>query len=166
MNESDLKSLLNMLASTGQTLGGLGNKEVEEIRRLMMGDSEEVQWADGANPGMHVDEDGDLVAGDPDHPLWGKKAQQKFADLQKGDNNIRLIEEEQDRIAVCVDNTGIEDQFDQGIEYIFEDQYKGTIRVYDKTGELRECFGERFKVKSNGECFFKMLKHFSQWTGV
>lgn len=61
---------------------------------------------------------------------------------------IRLIQP--DNIVECLDNTGIGDGFDVGIEYVFEGRHDGEmISVYDKTGTLRECFSSRFKVKSS-----------------
>jgi len=56
-----------------------------------------------------------------------------------------------DNIAVCVNSSGMEDAFDVGIEYMFEGEADGEmLSVYDKTGTLRECFRDRFEVKSGG----------------
>jgi len=70
---------------------------------------------------------------------------------------IKLMKPE--NVVECVDNTGIEDQFDEGIEYIFENRTDDMISVYDRTGTLRECFAERFRVKSSGD-LMGMKKHF------
>ena len=54
-----------------------------------------------------------------------------------------------DNVAVCLDNTSMEDRFDEGIEYIFESILDdGFIEVYDKFGELQVCFKNRFRVIS------------------
>jgi nitrite reductase/ring-hydroxylating ferredoxin subunit len=65
-----------------------------------------------------------------------------------GENTIRVIQP--DNIVECLDNTGIEDGFDVGVEYVFEGRHGGEmISVYDKIGALRECFSSRFRVKSS-----------------
>lgn len=49
-------------------------------------------------------------------------------------------------IVECLDNAGIEHQFDKGIEYVAELHTEpGLVWVYDKLGEKQECFTERFK---------------------
>jgi len=48
-------------------------------------------------------------------------------------------------IAVCRDNTGMEDSFDRGVDYVVSPCVeKGFIRVYDKRGIPRKCFRGRF----------------------
>lgn len=61
---------------------------------------------------------------------------------------IRFIQP--DNVVECLDNTGMEDGFDVGVEYVFDGRHDGEmISVYDKIGKLRECFSFRFKVKSS-----------------
>jgi predicted DNA-binding WGR domain protein len=51
---------------------------------------------------------------------------------------------------ICVDNTGMEDSFDEGVEYVAEPHAEeGMIYVWDRNAQKRECFAERFK-KNNG----------------
>jgi len=64
-----------------------------------------------------------------------------------------------DNVAACVDNSGIEEQFDEGIEYIYETGTAGMISVHDRTGVIRECFASRFDVKSSKDMFI-FRKHF------
>ena len=52
-----------------------------------------------------------------------------------------------DLALVCVDNTGIEDHFDQGIEYVIENHPDPQmIYAYDKQGEKGEYLVDRFAV--------------------
>jgi len=52
-----------------------------------------------------------------------------------------------DLVALCVDISGLEERFDEGIEYVFERHAdKAMLWVYDKFGEKRECFFERFRL--------------------
>ena len=49
-------------------------------------------------------------------------------------------------IVICLNSTGIENQFDQDIEYVGETHPdKSMLWVYDKIGEKREVFNARFK---------------------
>ena len=100
--------------------------------------SDDVQWAEGCDPEMYTDEDGDLVAGNNKYPFWQKKPGE--------DITVRIVQP--DNIVECVNNAGMEDQFDQGVEYIFEGKPGEMITVFDKCGEKRECFADRFKVIS------------------
>lgn len=51
---------------------------------------------------------------------------------------------------VCANNLGVEDVFDQGIEYMAEKHNElGMLWVYDKFGKRREMFAERFKAQEN-----------------
>jgi len=53
-------------------------------------------------------------------------------------------------IVECVDNSGMEDKFDAGIEYVGEiHDDDSLVWVYDKLGHRQECFAERFKVLEN-----------------
>jgi len=46
----------------------------------------------------------------------------------------------------CVDATGIEEIFDEGMTYIAEPHTDSSmLYVYDRNGQKRECFRERFK---------------------
>ena len=49
-------------------------------------------------------------------------------------------------VAVCTDNKGIEEQFDEGVGYVWERSRSGMVEVYDKTGTKRECFRARFRM--------------------
>ena len=54
-------------------------------------------------------------------------------------------------VVVCIDNAGMEDKFDKGIEYVFEAHSESVmIWVYDKEGKKQECFSERFDVVDEG----------------
>jgi len=54
--------------------------------------------------------------------------------------------EPEDIVVKCVDDLGIEDRFDQGIDYIAEDHSDtDMIWVYDRFGEKGEFFKTRFK---------------------
>jgi hypothetical protein len=76
------------------------------------------------------------------------------------ETKIRLILP--DNVSVCVDNTGLEEWFDEGVEYIFESRANGMISVHDRTGVLRECFESRFEVRSSND-LFSFKKHFKMW---
>ena len=50
-------------------------------------------------------------------------------------------------VAVCLDNNGLSEGFDVGVEYVFEPHAeKGMLWVYDRFGERKACFKERFKL--------------------
>jgi len=50
-------------------------------------------------------------------------------------------------VAVCKDNTGMEEFFDEGVEYVVSPcASKGFLRVYDRFDGLRECFRSRFSA--------------------
>jgi hypothetical protein len=52
---------------------------------------------------------------------------------------------EEDKVMVCVDNTGMEDRFDVGIEYIVEEHKdQKVLYAYDKLGRKDEYFQTRF----------------------
>jgi len=51
-------------------------------------------------------------------------------------------------VAQCVDNTGLEEFFDRGIEYVVERVEKDMIAVFDKFGKIRDCFRPRFRMVS------------------
>jgi len=64
---------------------------------------------------------------------------------------VKIKEPPKEGVAVCLDNSGIEDKFDQGIEYVFEIHDDPTmIWMFDKEGEKQECFSERFEVTDEG----------------
>lgn len=49
---------------------------------------------------------------------------------------------------VCVDNKGIEDKFDEGVEYVVEDSdEKDFVYAYDKNGSRELVFRKRFDFK-------------------
>ena len=51
-------------------------------------------------------------------------------------------------VAVCLNNSGAEEKFDVGVEYVFETHKdKSMIWVWDKFGVKGEFFKERFKLK-------------------
>lgn len=45
----------------------------------------------------------------------------------------------------CVENRGVEDGFDKGVEYVASMERDGMWLVFDKYGEMRECLMERFE---------------------
>jgi len=63
--------------------------------------------------------------------------------------NSKVAEEEIFEIAVCLDNIGMEDNFDIGVGYCFEEDTKGKelIKVFDKAGIIVECDNERFRIE-------------------
>jgi len=49
--------------------------------------------------------------------------------------------------AKCVENVGMEDKFDVGVEYVSVERPCGeVIDVYDKNGLSQQCFADRFEV--------------------
>ena len=49
-------------------------------------------------------------------------------------------------VVVCRDNTGMEDRFDEGVEYVREKhEADDMVYVYDKFGVKQECFADRFE---------------------
>ena len=57
----------------------------------------------------------------------------------------RMLDPEK-QVAICVDRTGLEDKFDEGIEYVFERcRTPGMVFVYDKLGVKAEYFVQRFR---------------------
>ena len=57
----------------------------------------------------------------------------------------RMLDPEK-QVAICVDRSGLEDKFDEGIEYVFEKcRTPGMVFVYDKLGEKAEYFVQRFR---------------------
>jgi hypothetical protein len=63
-------------------------------------------------------------------------------------------------IAICINNTGIEDKFDLGVEYVFEEHKDfQMICVYDKNGIKGEFFRDRFeRVRGSSPLKFKEFK--------
>jgi hypothetical protein len=61
----------------------------------------------------------------------------------------KIAQEEIFEVAVCLDNIGMEDKFDVGVGYCFEENTKGLelIKVFDKVGNTIECNNERFKIE-------------------
>lgn len=71
-----------------------------------------------------------------------------------------------DQVMVCVDNTGMDDRFDVGIEYIVEDHTndKTMILVFDKMGRKDIYFRNRFLTpeqwdKKQGKIKVKAIKN-------
>lgn len=62
-----------------------------------------------------------------------------------------IAEQDRDVVGVCVDNDGIEESFDQGVEYVVGRFIleKGMISVFDKFGREIECMVHRFKIEAN-----------------
>lgn len=53
---------------------------------------------------------------------------------------------------VCVNNTGIEDKFDLGVTYVFEEHAdEDMLWVTDKFGQRRESLKERFQMPKRAE---------------
>ena len=55
---------------------------------------------------------------------------------------------ERDMVAVCVDNLGIEELFDRGVEYVvgaFRED--GMVAVFDRFGQETECMRCRFRMR-------------------
>jgi predicted DNA-binding WGR domain protein len=71
----------------------------------------------------------------------------------------------EDEVQVCVDNSGIEDRFDIGIEYLVENHAdKGMVYVYDKLGRKDEYFRIRFVTPEqwaikNGKIIVNIIKN-------
>lgn len=85
----------------------------------------------------------------PESKLGTTKAMEEREKSKKGKPLTQAFSEEEmkDMAALCVDTAGMEDSFDKGIEYVFE-QHKDSsmLYVYDKFGKKRECFKERFRL--------------------
>ena len=48
---------------------------------------------------------------------------------------------------ICINNVGIEDKFDQGVEYVAVALREvGFLTVYDKLGKKQTCMASRFKI--------------------
>ena len=49
---------------------------------------------------------------------------------------------------ICLNNVGIEDKFDQGVEYVAVAVVRelGFLTVYDKFGKKQTCMASRFKI--------------------
>jgi predicted DNA-binding WGR domain protein len=61
-------------------------------------------------------------------------------------NNTPSLEDS--LVAVCLNNSGAEEKFDVGVEYVFEaHKDKSMIWVYDKFGAKGEYFRDRFEIK-------------------
>lgn len=62
--------------------------------------------------------------------------------------SVKNMEYDED-VVICLNNSGMEDKFDESIEYISEKHDDlGMIYVYDKFGQKQECFMDRFKIPS------------------
>jgi predicted DNA-binding WGR domain protein len=71
-----------------------------------------------------------------------------------GDNLVQL-----DEVMVCIDNDGIEDRFDIGIEYLVKKHKDETmVYVYDKMGQKGEFFKVRFLTPDQYQCEAKQRK--------
>jgi hypothetical protein len=86
-------------------------------------------------------------------PVFPKTARECAKEMQEISKKFQ-----RDKIAICLDNTGIENQFDQDIEYIFKDIENGIITVYDKIGKLQSCFEDRFKIISCKQSILETTK--------
>lgn len=61
------------------------------------------------------------------------------------EDSLQANGDEEDFVVVCVDNGGMTDKFDLGVEYVAEDSTShNMIFVYDKYGVKSEYFKERF----------------------
>jgi len=50
-------------------------------------------------------------------------------------------------VVVCLNNSGMVDKFDEGIEYVYEaHEDEQMLWVYDKLGDKQECFTDRFEI--------------------
>lgn len=79
--------------------------------------------------------------------LKSRKQKDEQKQKQEDEQKQKVEQKDDDLVALCVDMTGLEDRFDQGIEYVFERHAdKAMLWVYDKFGEKREVFRERFKL--------------------
>jgi hypothetical protein len=55
-------------------------------------------------------------------------------------------------LATCRDNLGLEDKFDQGIEYVAEEHHDpDMVWVVDNFGVRQECFKSRFSLRIEEE---------------
>ena len=104
---------------------------IEHRESEHVGGNFDIEWAEGWDPQMYVDEDGDLVSANDKYPFWQKGA--------------KSGEHVPDTVVECVDNSGMEDQFDVGVEYILDSKDGDFFTVYDKLGIRRECFRDRFR---------------------
>jgi len=80
----------------------------------------------------------------------GKSSVQNKPEKKTSLENERVLDPTT-QVAVCVDNSGMEDRFDIGTSYVFElakgrtERIKGMVKVYDKTGQADEYMAERFR---------------------
>ena len=66
--------------------------------------------------------------------------------------NKKRTEKGEDEVMVCVDNDGMDDRFDVGIEYLVEDHKDKTlIYAYDKLSKKGEFFKKRFLTPEQWE---------------
>ena len=76
-------------------------------------------------------------------PVQKKKSPQKDTEELLNSMNQQKVSS---NVALCVDNTGIEDKFDEGIEYVCEKHpQKDMIYVYDRFGNKAEYLRKRFE---------------------
>jgi predicted DNA-binding WGR domain protein len=60
---------------------------------------------------------------------------------------VDAIFDEEDLEAICMDNIGVEENFLVGVAYLAEEHDDSEmIYVFDRFGEKKECYKERFKI--------------------
>jgi len=94
----------------------------------------------------------------PDKAREAREASAKAVEAAK----VKALEPEEDTV-VCADNSGIEEQFDVGIEYVCERHTDRTmIWVYDKFGKKTEYFRDRFKSVAAAKTGGPVWKKFAE----
>ena len=51
--------------------------------------------------------------------------------------------------AKCIDNTGIQDKFDIGLEYVYVDKKDDFYTILDKYDKACHCISDRFELNFN-----------------
>jgi len=93
-----------------------------------------------------VRESMELEANDPAPVQKKPTPQEETGKLLDNMNKSAKKQKAFSNVAVCVDNTGIEDKFDEGIEYLCEPHsQKDMIYVYDRFGNKAEYLRKRFQ---------------------
>lgn len=81
----------------------------------------------------------------PKQPTITTITEQDDTEQADVDENPPLVDLEDDGVVVCVNNSGMEDKFDNETEYVAEPHKDTTMLwVYDKFGNKNEYFKDRF----------------------
>ena len=83
-----------------------------------------------------------------DHLTFSGFTKDEVSDVnadEVSDVEVNDVEVNDDKVVTCVNNMGLEDNFDDGSDYVAMDHSEdGMIYVYDRYGNKQECFDDRF----------------------